>query len=208
MKCMLNPTAQEQQTVSDRELIDIALSGDESGFGELVQRYECRLIHSMLRNVGCRATAEDIVQETFLKAFRFLRSFRGESGFYTWIHRIALNCRRGKVGMKNNTRSLDSFINTHQSARTSQRESPTAVAERHEDREQVHQALARLSAHHRTILTLREFDGLDYQAIADTLHVGMGTVRSRLSRARNELRRELAKIDCESNLTAKSRKPR
>ena len=190
---MPHSTVQEQPSVSDRELIDAALSGDESGFVELVHRYEYRLFHAMIRNVGCSALAEDIVQETFLKVFRYLHSFRGDSGFYTWIHRIALNSRRGIVGMAKNTVSIDSSVNTQQSARTSPRESPTAVAERHEDHEQVHQALARLSSKHRRILTLREFDGLDYQAIANTLHLGMGTVRSRLSRARKELRRELAK---------------
>lgn len=178
--------------VSDQELIDSALSGDPWGYEQIVRRYQDRLYTAMWGNVGCPVLAEDIVQEAFVRAFMHLDSFRSESNFYTWLYRIALNSRRKYYRNKVGTIPLDLLDENAQHASTDRMDSPSSAIERREDRREVQEALDRLDEGHRTILILREFDGFDYQRIADVLNVPMGTVRSRLSRARAQLRRELS----------------
>ena len=193
MQSTLNTEFKAESPLSDNDLIESALRGDESGFVGLVDRYQPRLLGAVQNLVGCQAFAEDIVQVAFMKAFLHLASFRRDSGFYTWLYRIALNSRRGCRTTTDVAISLDSNIESLQLSFTDRLESPSAVAQRHEDRKQVREALSRISHHHRTILMLREFEGLDYQSIGEILHIGLGTVRSRLSRARAELRHELDK---------------
>ncbi len=198
----------DQRDIPDCDLIASALSGNELGFAEILARYQSRLFCAMLNRVGCPIKAEDIVQEAFAKAFLHLTSFRSNSSFYTWIYRIALNSRRGNLGTSMKTVSLDSNSVLLQSVETDQCESPAVVAQRSEDRNQVRAAMARLNVPHQTILIMREFDGLDYQSIARILKVGLGTVRSRLSRARAELRRELEPYQSGSATTERCLKPR
>lgn len=186
------PTTKHDTFASDRELIDMALGGDQSGYDQLLKRYQDRLYTAMWGNVGCPVLAEDIVQEAFVRAFLHLRSFRSESNFYTWLYRIALNSRRKYFRARVRTVPLDVFDENVQKAGTEGCDSPSAMIERREDRKEVLDALSRLDEGHRTILVLREFDGFDYQTIAEVLNVKMGTVRSRLSRARAQLRRELS----------------
>jgi RNA polymerase sigma-70 factor (ECF subfamily) len=186
------PTTIDETVDSDRDLIDSALSGDQRGYEQLLRRYQDRLYTAMWGNVGCPVLAEDIVQEAFVRAFLHLDSFRSESNFYTWLYRIALNSRRKYFRNKVRTIPLDLFDENAQRAGSEKRDSPSALIERREDREEVLEALNRLDEGHRTILVLREFDGFDYQTIAEVLNVKMGTVRSRLSRAREQLRRELS----------------
>ncbi len=146
----------------------------------------------MRHNVGCPVLAEDIVQDAFIKAFIHLDSFRSKSNFYTWLYRIALNSRRNYIRNSGRTVSLDLIGEKVPQVRSERRDSPADVIERNEERKEVRKALTRLDERHRIILLLREFDGFDYQTIADVLHVSMGTVRSRLSRARAQLKRELS----------------
>jgi RNA polymerase sigma-70 factor (ECF subfamily) len=186
------PMTDDETAVSDRELINMALSGDQIGYEQLLKRYQDRLYTAMWGNVGCPVLAEDIVQEAFVRAFLHLRSFRSESNFYTWLYRIALNSRRKYFRARVRTIPLDVFDENVQRAGDEKRDSPSALIERREDRKEVIDALERLDEGHRTILVLREFDGFDYQTIAEVLNVKMGTVRSRLSRARAQLRQELA----------------
>jgi RNA polymerase sigma-70 factor (ECF subfamily) len=152
----------------DATLIDLALGGDAAAFGWLVRRYQDRLYTSLVHVSGSRDEAEDVVQDAFVQAFLKLRSFERQSTFYTWLYRIAFN--------------------TAVSRRRKRRVEGSVEQER---AELLARALGGLSAEHRSILILREMEGCDYEQIAEILDLPVGTVRSRLHRARAHLRVEL-----------------
>ena len=180
---------------SDSQLIAAALAGEQGAYTKLVDRYQGRLLSAIRANVACAGLVDDIVQDAFVRAFANLHKFRSESGFYTWLYRIALNSRRYYLQNRYRFGSLDEAPeNCQLGGRTSCRdiEGPLACLEREEDCRAVDLAMQRLDNHHREILRLREFEGFDYRRIAEALHLTMGTVRSRISRARAQLRKELA----------------
>ena len=181
----------EASELSDEDLIRQALTGNQIGFEELTHRYQERLFASIRRDVGCPILAEDIVQDAFVRAFTALASFRGGSAFYTWLYRIAMNSRRTYLRKSQATVTLQHDLDCQCQLHPHTPDSPTDRIERDETRVQVRQALSRLDENHRRILILREFDGYDYQKIAEVLRVNMGTVRSRLARARSRLKKEL-----------------
>ena len=177
----------------DSQLIEAALGGAQDAYSEIVRRYKDRLLSSIRGDVNCSEYAEDIVQDAFVRAFANLHSFRCESSLYTWLYRIALNSRRYYMRNRHRTMPLEPSPDRNgQTWMIELRMNPDDAVEAWEEREQVHAALARLDDHHRDILVLREFEGCDYRAISETLNVTMGTVRSRLSRARAQLRKDLA----------------
>ncbi len=180
----------------DSQLIASALAGDQASYTKLVDRYQGRLTSAIRTKVACAGIADDIVQDAFVRAFNSLHSFRSDSGFYTWLYRIALNCRRYYIKNRHRVNSLDE---THETCQHTGRsscnntiEGPMVCLERKEDCYAVNLAMQRLDTQHREILRLREFEGFDYRRIAEALHLTMGTVRSRISRARGQLRKELA----------------
>ncbi len=181
---------------SDSYLIAAALAGNQASYTKLVDRYQGRLTSAIRTKVACSGIADDIVQDAFVRAFNNLHSFRSDSGFYTWLYRIALNSRRYYMKNRHRISSLDETYETCQPAGRSSCvdavEGPLACLERTEDCHAVNLAMQRLDTHHREILRLREFEGFDYRRIAEALHLTMGTVRSRISRARMQLRKELA----------------
>ncbi len=183
----------DRSNLSDSQLIQAALAGVEDAYSEIVRRYKDRLLTSIRSDVNCSESADDIVQDAFVRAFQNLDSFRAESSLYTWLYRIALNSRRYYIRNRHRTRPLET-VREHggETWMMEPRANPEDAVEAWEEREQVQAALARLDDHHRDILLLREFEGCDYQAISEALNVTMGTVRSRLSRARAQLRKELA----------------
>jgi RNA polymerase sigma-70 factor (ECF subfamily) len=200
---LFQSTSQQADHASDRELIEAAKRGDRSGFERLVHRYQERLFISVRNSVHCPILAEDIVQEAFLKAFQYLDSFKLQSEFYTWLYRIALNSRLTYFRRLKKTLSLETVEDESIPMQSQSWESPTGRMERDEQQNQVRDALARLEEHHRLILMLREFEEFDYQTIATILDVKIGTVRSRLARARARLRAELNAYEADRNLTAR-----
>jgi RNA polymerase sigma-70 factor (ECF subfamily) len=182
----------ENTSVSDNDLIKLAKAGDESGFEQLILRYQDRLFRAIANDVGCQFTAEDIVQEAFVKAFLRLDSFQQQSKFYTWLYRIAINLRI--THYRKNSRPVFSLETVDQSRITQRSDpdgSPDDIAVRSEAREQVRAALNKLADQHRRILILRDYEQFDYQTISEILEIQLGTVRSRLHRARSALRNEL-----------------
>ena len=179
----------------DSKLIASALAGDQASYTKLVHQYQGRLTSAIRTKVACSDMADDIVQDAFVRAFTSLDSFRSDSGFYTWLYRIALNSRRYYTKNRNRLISMDNTQETCQHTGRSSWydpvEGPLARLERKEDCCAVNLAIQRLDTHHREILRLREFEGFDYRKIAETLHLTMGTVRSRISRARTQLRKGL-----------------
>jgi RNA polymerase sigma-70 factor (ECF subfamily) len=182
----------ELSTLTDDELIRAALDGDDRAYDTLAERYRERLLTMVQGFVGCPVWAEDVVQDTLFRAYQKLGSFRGQSSFYTWLYRIAINLSRSQSRRRCDTLTLPHELDVAETAVHVATESPTRGIERDEERRHVRFALGRLDERHRVILILREFDGCDYRTIADILQVKMGTVRSRLARARAQLREELS----------------
>lgn len=178
---------------SDPELIAAALAGQQQAFGQLVIRYQDRLFNGVVRMLRCEELAADVVQDTFVLAWRKLDRFAGRSGFYTWLFRIARNQALSRLRARKPMASLDDQEWSAADRVISGEPAPDAELQKEDDRMQLEQALARLSEEHRSILVLREMEELDYEQIAEALGVPVGTVRSRLFRARLQLRDELTR---------------
>ncbi len=172
----------------DASLIAATLGGDTAAFGHLVQRYQDRLFNSLLRLLGSADDAADIVQDAFVQAYTKLESFRGGSQFYTWLYRIALNLAMSHLRRQRKKSSLDEMKTLLGEEPTDGQALPDANIMERERAELVHSALSELSADHRQILVLREIEGFSYEEIAEILDTPVGTVRSRLFRARLEMR--------------------
>jgi len=176
----------------DASLIAATLAGDSAAFGQLVGEYQDRLYNSLLRVLGSAEDAADIVQDAFVQAYTKLDTFRGTSAFYTWLYRIAFNLAMSHARKGHKATSLDGMkALAGDEPMDGQPTAETGVLMQ-ERAELVHAALAELNMEHRQIIVLREIDGLRYDEIADILALPVGTVRSRLFRARLELRELLA----------------
>lgn len=176
----------------DAQLVEAALAGNRDAFGDLVSRYQDRLFNTLLRVVGSHEDAADAVQDAFVQAYAKLDSFRGASQFYTWLYRIAMNVALSRGRRRRPTASLDY-------AKESAGDEPLAAAPRPEEAvlsqeriQLVQAALAELGDEHRQILVLREIDGCAYEEIAEILELPVGTVRSRIFRARGQLKEKLS----------------
>lgn len=178
----------------DVELIDACLCGDSASFGELVRKYQDRLFHTMRHVVSSREEAEDVVQEAFVQAFVKLASFKRNSAFYTWLYRIAFNTAISRGRRKRPEASVDAARERVGEEPMDDTEDAAERVLRQERAGQVQQALTELSDEHRAILVLREMEGLCYEEIAEVLDLPVGTVRSRLHRARSQMREELTTI--------------
>jgi RNA polymerase sigma-70 factor, ECF subfamily len=181
----------------DRRLIAESLGGRRDAFGELVSRYQARLYNAAVRLVDSPDDAADVVQDAFLNAYQSLHAFKGDSEFFTWLYRIAFNGAISLKRKKRPTGSLDAASGDHGFEPTDPSDYVRTghALERTEEETLLHSALARLSPEHREVLTMKDLDGLRYEEIAEVLGVPVGTVRSRLHRARLELRELLAPLD-------------
>jgi RNA polymerase sigma-70 factor (ECF subfamily) len=189
------PRALERQALhelDDGRLVLEHLSGDPQAFGTLVDRYQTRLLNFINRTIGDRERAEDLVQEVFIRVFRHLHRFDQTKKFSTWIYTIASNLAKNEL--RNRSRNplvLFQTIKKHWEAdhRPLQFEDTTA---RPDDlyrkrflKEAVDQCVDQLPTHHRAVFVLRELEGKSYAEIADITGCNLGTVKSRLNRARN-----------------------
>jgi RNA polymerase sigma-70 factor (ECF subfamily) len=181
--------------------IEATLAGDTSAFGQLVEQYQDRLYNAILRVLGSAEDARDVVQDAFVQAFLKLETFRGSSAFYTWLYRIAFNLAMSHARRRRPTASLDEAKAGYGGEPVDGQPAPDADVLGREQVELVHAALARLGAEHRQILVLREIEGCRYEQIAEILDVPVGTVRSRLFRARLLLRDELAPMMREKEIS-------
>ncbi len=196
-----NPAARGN---SDEDLVEKVLAGNSDAFDELVVRYQDRVFNTLARMCGSTQEAEDLSQETFLKAFRALGSFRQGSKFYTWLFRIAVNTgfsrRRQEVRRKahegarldagsgksgDDDLSLDAVIPDRKDT------DPAKILEQEQLKARVRAGLQEIDEDYRSILVLRDIEGMDYETIAETLDITTAAVKSRLHRARLELARIL-----------------
>ena len=178
--------------MTEKELVRAAAGGDESAFSELVRIYENKAYHLALRMVSNPEDAYDVAQDAFLAAWRGLPSFRGESGFSTWLYRLVSNAaidhlrrtkhQRGNVSLDDEELNLDAPDDSP---------TPQEAAEENDLKQAVAAGLRELSDDHRTVLVMREVQELSYEEIAESLQLDLGTVKSRISRARTHLRKIL-----------------
>jgi RNA polymerase sigma-70 factor, ECF subfamily len=180
--------------IDDARLIDDCLRGDSAAFGCLVRKYQDRLFNTVVHVAGSREEAEDVAQEAFVQAYVKLTSFHGESAFYTWLYRIAFNIAVSRRRRKKNEVSLDVGRDATGQEAVGDVESPGEQMLREERAHLVHSALAALSEEHRAILVLREMEAFEYEQISEILDLPTGTVRSRLHRARLQLREQLKTV--------------
>jgi RNA polymerase sigma-70 factor (ECF subfamily) len=190
------------ERAADDRLIDRTLAGQSAAYGDLVGRYQDRLRASLLRLTGSAEEAEDVAQEAFVQAYLKLTSFQRSSRFYTWVYRIAFNLAVSKSRKRRPRLSLSAVEESGGIDPVCDAPSPGEPLLAGERSALLHAAIAELEEEHRQVIVLREFDGLDYQQIADLIGAPIGTVRSRLFRARAQLRQRLAAVLGEDELEA------
>ncbi|MBI1248470.1 sigma-70 family RNA polymerase sigma factor [bacterium] len=172
----------------DLLLIQRILQGDAVAYEEIVRNYQQRLYNTMFHILGSKEDAEDVVQESFVQAYLKLATFQGNSAFYTWLYRISFNIAISHRRRRKKVHSIDQVRDDIGSEPVDQGNGPAHRMEQQESIRQVHAALTKLSEEHRDVLVLRELEGMDYDRIADVLELPVGTVRSRLHRARTHLK--------------------
>jgi RNA polymerase sigma-70 factor (ECF subfamily) len=188
--------------IDDHGLIEAARAGQTEAFGLLVLRYQDRLYPTILRLTGGAEDAHDVLQETFLRAYSKLGRFQGESSFYTWLYRIAVNLalsfrRKNRLFLRLGDGSAARDLEVVDPGE----HDPSLPLERLERDALIQRALNGLAPDHRAVVILKEFDGLSYEEIAAILRIPVGTVRSRLHRARTDLRGRLhSLVDSEASL--------
>lgn len=176
---------------TDQQLVQRAQRGDLRAFDLLVLKYQGRIAALVSRYVSDAGEVEDVTQEAFIKAYRALGKFRGDSAFYTWLYRIAANAAKNHLVAKGRRPGADATIEDaegfEEGGMLSESASPEALAMGSELAEVVESALNALPDELKAALMLREFDGLSYDDIADVLGCPVGTVRSRIFRAREAI---------------------
>ncbi len=184
---------------SDLALIRRVQQGDRSAFDLLVVKYQHKILNLVMRYVRDPADAHDVTQEAFIKAYRAAPSFRGDSAFYTWLYRIAINtaknhlvaARRRPMNMDfelQDAETFDSFSNLRDI------DTPERLALTSEIGEVVNKAIAALPDELRTAILLREIEGMSYEEIAQTMECPVGTVRSRIFRAREAIDKQVGPL--------------
>jgi RNA polymerase sigma-70 factor (ECF subfamily) len=187
--------------VSDLSLVRRVQSGDKGAFDALVRKYQHKLVKLVMRYVRNPAEAEDIAQEAFIKAYRALPQFRGDSAFYTWLYRIAINTAKNAVVSRDRSPieyNIDRNDATEESydmqGRMKDSETPEGLVLTDEIRRTVNAAIEALPEDLKTAIVLRELDGLSYEEIAAAMDCPVGTVRSRIFRAREAIDRRLREV--------------
>ena len=181
---------------SDQQLVERVQAGDKAAFDVLVRKYQHRVLKLVGRFVSDAAEAEDVAQEAFLKAYRALASFRGDSAFYTWLYRIAINTAKNAL-VSNRRRPVDFDLDLQdpeqydRHARLKEGDTPEGVLLTEEIRSVVEKAMEQLPEDLRTAIVLRELEGLSYEEIAEAMDCPVGTVRSRIFRAREAIDKKL-----------------
>ena len=178
----------------DQNLIRSTLDGRNEAFGQLTVKYQDRLFNGMVQILRSESEAEDVVQDAFVLAFTKLDSFKGNSAFFTWLYRIAYNTAITRLRRRKPTVSIDGLSDSKALDFPDAGPAPDDRIQQQEQAVQLNQAMERLSSEHRAILILREMEELDYDAISEILDLPVGTVRSRLHRARCQLREHLELI--------------
>jgi RNA polymerase sigma-70 factor, ECF subfamily len=185
-------TVREQlRAADDSAVVTAFLGGEERAFSELVERYQTRLLNFIYRTIGDRDRAEDLVQEVFIRVYRHLHRFDRSKKFSTWVYTIASNLAKNEL--RNRSRNPLVLFQTMQSANEDEERPlqfedttsrPDDMYRKRHLRELVEDTVAKLPEHHRQVFVLRELEGKSYEEIAEITSCNLGTVKSRLNRAR------------------------
>ena len=182
---------------TDLQLIDATLSGNTEAFDELIRRYQDRLVHSLEHALNSSDDALDVAQQAFVLAWKKLHTFRRESAFYSWLYRIARNVavssiRQPKIksGSLDHLQDAAGFEPTDENSESA----PEHALQQFEEIKLVQNALQEIPEEFRQPLVLKEIDGMSYEEIAKILDIPLGTVRSRIFRARQELIAKLQRL--------------
>jgi len=183
----------------DKELVARVQQGDKAAFDLLVLKYQHRIIQLVNRFVKDPSEAQDVAQEAFIKAYRALGNFRGDSAFYTWLYRIAINTAKNYL-MSRNRRHSDYEVDVQDAEQVENApqlkgmETPDNELMNDQIVEAIREAIDQLPEDMRTAITLREFEGMSYEEIAGAMECPVGTVRSRIFRARESIDKKLAPL--------------
>ena len=190
------------EAIQDAELVSRFKRGDEPAFGEIMSRHRSRILAAAMALLRNHADAEEITQDTFIRAHRGLANFRGDSSLATWLHRIAVNLARNRYWYffrrrRHATLSLDATMSAESDSTFADllatgSADPSQESSRNEFVERVEACLEKLEPSHRNILTMRSVLDQSYEDIASALGINVGTVKSRIARARERLRKSLA----------------
>jgi RNA polymerase sigma-70 factor (ECF subfamily) len=180
----------------DQLLVERVQKGDKKAFDLLINKYQHRIISLVTRYVNDHAEAQDVAQEAFIKAYRAIGNFRGDSAFYTWLYRIAINTAKNwLVAAKRRPPASDiDAVDAEQydiDSRLKDKGTPENEMMREEIRQTVYGTIAQLPEDLRTAIMLREMEGMSYEEIATTMECPIGTVRSRIFRAREAIDEQL-----------------
>lgn len=184
---------------ADQKLVERVQKGDNGAFDLLVLKYQHKIVNLVMRYVRDPELAQDITQEAFIKAYRALPRFRGDSAFYTWMYRIAVNTaknhlaalRRRPVDIELDLQDPEQY-ELH--ARLKETDTPEGMTLSNELMETVDRAIAALPEDLRTAIVLRELEGMSYEEIAQTMECPVGTVRSRIFRARDAIGKKIGSL--------------
>ena len=186
-------------TQTDQQLVERVQAGDKRAFDLLVLKYQHKIISLVGRYVKDHHEAMDVSQEAFIKAYRALANFRGDSQFYTWLYRIAINTAKNYlVARHRRPPDVDVEVNEYGDYGSADImadvDTPENLMARDQLQDKVFATLEKLPDDLRTALTLREFEGMSYEQIAEVMDCPVGTVRSRIFRARDAIDKEVAKL--------------
>lgn len=184
---------------SDQVLVERVQQGDKRAFDLLVRKYQNKIVHLVTRYLHDPVEAQDVAQEAFIKAYRALPSFRGDSAFYTWLYRIAINTAKNYLLAQSRRPpgdDIDAQDAEQFSGETGLREydTPEHLVLRDEIEATIAAAIEALPEELRTAITLRELEGLSYEEIAQAMECPIGTVRSRIFRAREAIEGRIAPL--------------
>ncbi len=185
---------------SDLSLVRRVQRGDKGAFDLLVLKYQHKVIKLVMRYVRSPAEAEDIAQEAFIKAYRALPQFRGDSAFYTWLYRISINTAKNALASRERSPIAydldlqDSESSWEAQSKLRDPDTPEGLVLTEEIRQIVNSAIDQLPEDLRTAIVLRELEGLSYEEIASAMECPVGTVRSRIFRAREAIDRRLREV--------------
>jgi len=176
------------ETFDETEVVKRAKDGDEKAFEFIVKKYQNRVANLIFKIIGDANIVEDLTQEVFLRVMESLKEYKFNSAIYTWIYRITVNICIDEIRKRQRSRSYPLFEVLTQKPKSEPSYSPVEEGfERKEMREIIEKAMSRLPAEYKTVLVLREFEDLPYEEIAKILKVRIGTVKSRIFRARKLL---------------------
>lgn len=195
----MSPNQENIHTSSDDVLVKLVQEGNKQAYNILVIRYQHKVFDVALKFVNNHFDANDIAQEAFVKAYRSIGNFRGESSFYTWLYRIVVNTAKTFLESNNKHRyNLDvdapEFESQDSHGVLTTHDSPDKLIESDELQKVIFKALQELPEDQRQALSLREIEGMSYEDIALAMQIPIGTVRSRIFRARQYIEEQMAKI--------------